>query len=129
MGSSNIVTLGDNAGSQDVKSIVSSSVFTAHINVYSYLVKSSCESLTKLRDGTVQRNVSDFLIHIVDSSSRLISEVDTVGLDDSLVLFKDLNRVSSLCLAENISYFADAEDFTLSSLKLVESSSLEPRQL
>ena len=65
----------------------------------------------------------------MNSSSRLISEVDTVGLDDSLVLFEDLNGVSFLCLSEIISYFINTEDFTLSSLKLVESSSLEPSGL
>jgi hypothetical protein len=97
-GSSDIISLGDDGSSQDVDGIVSGSVFTTHIDV-------------KLRDGTVQSDVSEFLVHVVNSSSRLISESDSVSLNGSLVSFED---------------FADGEDFTLSSLKLVLSSSLEP---
>jgi len=96
--SSDIISLGDDGGSQDVDGIVTSSVSTTHIDV-------------KLGDGTVQSDVSEFLVHVVDGSSGLISESDSVGLDGSLVSFED---------------FADGEDFTLSSLKLVLSSSLEP---
>jgi len=96
--SSDIISLGDDGSSQDVDGIVTSSVSTTHIDV-------------ELGDGTVQSDVSEFLVHVVDGSSRLISESDGVSLDGSLVSFED---------------FADGEDFTLSSLKLVLSSSLEP---
>ena len=81
-------------------------------------------------DSSVQRDISDFSVHVVDGSSRLISKDDSVGLDGSLALFVDLKgHIRTQFHVINISYFVDAEDFTLGSLELVESSSLEPSGL
>lgn len=49
-------------------------------------------SLTHLRDGTIKGKVSEFSVHIVLTRSRLVSNGNTVGLDDSGVLFVDLYR-------------------------------------
>jgi len=97
-GSSKIIRLSNNSGSKDMDGVVSSSVLTTHFH-------------EELGDSTVEGDVSEFLVHIVDSSSGLVSEGNGVRLDGSLVLFVDLT---------------DANDLTLSFLELVESSSLEP---
>jgi len=97
-GSSKIVALGDNRGSKNVDGVVAGSVLAAHFHV-------------ELGNSTVEGDVSEFLVHVVHSGSGLVFEGNGVGLDDSGVLFEDL---------------ADAEDLTLGSLELVESSSLEP---
>ena len=97
-GSSDIIALSDNRGSDDLDGFMSSLMLTTHFHI-------------KLRYGSIQADISEFLVHVVDGSSRLISEDDAVGLNGSLTLFEDLT---------------DAEDFTLGSLELVESSGLEP---
>jgi hypothetical protein len=85
---------------------------------------------TDLGDGTIEGNISNLSIHIVDGSSGLVSKNNSVGLDDSLVLFVDLKgHIRTQINVVNISYFADADDFTLGSLELVKSSSLEPSGL
>ena len=45
---------------------------------------------TELRDSSVQGNISDFFVHVVDSGSGLVSKNNTVGLDGSSALFEDL---------------------------------------
>lgn len=48
------------------------------------------EKLTHLGDGTIEGNISVFLVHVVGTSSGLISNDQTIDLDVSVALFKDL---------------------------------------
>jgi len=66
-----------------------------------------------LRDCSVEWSVSEFLVHVVDGSSRLIFQDNAVGLDNVQVLFED---------------FVDGQDATLRSLDLVQLSHVVPLQ-
>ena len=46
--------------------------------------------LTKLRNSAVQRGISEFLVEIVLSGGRLVSDDNAVSLDVVLVLLKNL---------------------------------------
>jgi len=96
--SSDIITLSNNRSFDNLDGLMRSLMFTTHFH-------------KELRYGSIQADVSEFFVHIVDSSSRLISKNDTIGLNSPLASFEDL---------------ANTDNFTLSSLELVESSSLEP---
>jgi len=97
-GSSASILSGDRAGSKDLDGIVSSSVLAGHLHVH-------------LGDGTVEGDVSVFSVHVVLARSGLVSDGNTVSLDDSGVLLVDL-------LAR--------DDLTVSSLQSVEELGLIP---
>jgi hypothetical protein len=48
---------------------------------------------TKLRNGTVQRNVSELFIHVVPAGSGLHTDDDAVGFDISGVFLVDLKKI------------------------------------
>ena len=64
-----------------------------------------------MRDGTVKRGISEFLVHVVNSSSRLILKDNSVGLDNVEILFEDL---------------VNGENSSLRSFNLVELSHVVP---
>lgn len=66
---------------------------------------------TKLRDSTVKRGISEFLVHVVNSSSRLILKNNSVSLDNVEILLEDL---------------VNGENSSLRSLNLVELSHVVP---
>lgn len=86
-------------------------VFTTHFHVYSLFSKENKGPifsgaqimLTELRDSSIQADISEFLIHIVNSSSRLVSKNNTVGSDGSLTLFEDLLAILDSFSADKMS--------------------------
>lgn len=89
-GSSDVVFLAKNSGSDDGDGVSGGSVVTSHFHM-------------KLTDSTVKGDVSVLFIHVVDSSSGLISEDDAESFDVVGSFFVD---------------FVDGEDLALSSLGL-----------
>eukprot|EP00357_Protocruzia_adherens_P036130 CAMPEP_0115021094 /NCGR_PEP_ID=MMETSP0216-20121206/30654_1 /TAXON_ID=223996 /ORGANISM="Protocruzia adherens, Strain Boccale" /LENGTH=164 /DNA_ID=CAMNT_0002393329 /DNA_START=306 /DNA_END=800 /DNA_ORIENTATION=- len=87
-----IISLLQDIGSDDMDGIGASSVSAGHFHEHS-------------TDGTVQRGVSVFLVHVMNTGSGFISQQNTVGFDMSDVLLEDL---------------VDADDFSGSSLYLVQ---------
>jgi hypothetical protein len=53
----------------------------------------------KLTDCTIKRNVSELFIHVVNASSRLISQDDSEGLDMIGSSFKNLINGKDLALS------------------------------
>ena len=97
-GSSDVVFLGEDSGSDDRDGVSGGSVVTSHFHV-------------KLADSTVEGDVSVLFIHVVDSSSGLISEDDAESFDVIGSFFID---------------FVDCKNLTLSSFSLELPSKMIP---
>jgi hypothetical protein len=67
-----------NSCSNDVDSVMISSVISTHLHV-------------KLRNSSIQTYISELFVHIVVSCSRLILQNNTICLDRFVVLLKYLN--------------------------------------
>jgi hypothetical protein len=97
--------LGENSGSNDGDGIGGSSVISGHFSV-------------QLTDGSVQRDISVLLVHVVVSGSRLVSEDDAEGLDmggsplEDLIDSKDLalGRFSFELSAQMVPEFGFGDD-------------------
>ena len=85
--------------SNDLDGIRLSSVVTSHF-------------LVELWNSTIERSVSEFLVHVVDGSSGLVFKNDSVGLNAVGVLFID---------------FVDRENSSLWSFNLLELSHVVPK--
>ena len=97
-GSSDIRGLLENGGSNDVDGAWVGSVVSAHF-------------LVKLRNGSVQGDVSELLVHVMESGSGLHAQHDSVGFHVSGVLLVDV---------------VDSENLSVGSLQFVQSSHLKP---
>lgn len=85
-GSSDLIFLGENCGSDDGDGIRGSSVVTSHLSV-------------KLTDSTIQGNISVLLVHIVVSSSGLVSEDNAEGFHMIGSALEDLVNSKNLPLS------------------------------
>ncbi len=97
-GSSDVILLGEDSGSDDRDGVSGGSVVTSHFHM-------------KLTDSTVEGDVSVLFIHVVNSSSGLISEDDAESFDVIGSFFVD---------------FVNSENLTLSSFSLELSSKVIP---
>ena len=77
IGSSDVVLLGEHCSSDDGNSVTGGSVITGHIHV-------------ELADGSVEGDISVFLVHVVDSGSGLVSEDDAESFNMIGSSFEDL---------------------------------------
>jgi len=84
--SSDVILFGEDCGPDDRNSISGGSVITGHIHV-------------KLTDGSVEGDVSVFLVHVVDTSPGLISQDDAKSFDMVRSFFKDLINRKDLSLS------------------------------
>jgi hypothetical protein len=85
-GSSDLIFLGENCGSDDGDGIRGSSVVTSHLSM-------------KLTDSTIQGNISVLLVHIVVSSSGLVSEDNAEGFHMIGSALEDLVNSKNLPLS------------------------------
>lgn len=85
-GSSDLILLGEDSGSDDRDGIRRSSVISCHFCV-------------KLTDSTIQGNISVLLVHIVVSSSGLVSKDDSEGFDVIGSALEDLVNSKNLSLS------------------------------
>lgn len=76
-GSSDIVLLAEHCGSDDGNGVPGGPVITGHIHV-------------ELADGSVEGDVSVLLVHVVNTSSGLISQHDSESFDMIGSFFVDL---------------------------------------
>jgi hypothetical protein len=98
-GSSDLVLLGKDCGSDDGDGIRRSSVISCHFSV-------------KLTDSTIQGNISVLLVHVVVSGSGLVSEDNAEGFHVIWSTLEDL---------------VDSENLSLSALGLELSSQVVPK--
>ena len=85
-GSSDLILLGEDSGSDDRDGIRRSSVISCHFCV-------------KLTDSTIQGNISVLLVHVVVSSSGLVSKDDSEGFDVIGSALEDLVNSKNLSLS------------------------------
>jgi len=98
-GSSDLILLGEDCSSDDGDGIRGSSVISGHLSM-------------ELTDSAIQGNISVLLVHIVVSSSGLVSEDNAEGFDVIGSSFED---------------FVNSENLSLSALGLELSSQVVPK--
>ena len=84
--SSNIILVSEDCGSDDRDGVSRGSVITSHFHM-------------KLADSSVEGDISEFFIHVVNSSSGLISEDNAEGFDMVGSFFIDLINWEDLSLS------------------------------